>query len=174
MRATEKIVAAAGLAVALGGGAMSAYAPSLFPQYAAVGFWGGGGVLIVGAAVTVWALTHRVPRQTTEAHVGDKYNNFGNNFGHMGPINIGNPAFELTQAHINEVLSHLIPGWPVIVQAVGNQRAWGMGNAMANAIGAAGHTVVQQNIGILSPPPEGPLTVSHEGNTTCVTIAPSA
>lgn len=154
---------------------MSAFAQSLFPQYAQWGFYGGLALVLTGIAMFLWAMFHRSTEATGKTiAVGDTYNNSGNNFGHMGPIHIGKPAFELTQDHINQVLGHLTKGRPVIVQAVGNQRAWGMGEVMANAIRAAGFSVTRENIGMLVPVPESPIAVSHQGNATYVTIAPNA
>jgi hypothetical protein len=123
---------------------------------------------LVGIVLAFWPM-----RKAGQAMVGDSYNNSGNNFGHMGPINIGKQPFELTQDQIDEALRRVIPGRPIIVQAVGNQRAWAMGQKLTQALTTAGHTAVLRTIGMLSPPPDQPLTISLEGNATVLTIAPN-
>jgi hypothetical protein len=170
----EKVVLVAGIAVSIGGGLTTGFAPELFPRFAAIGFAGGLGLLALGVFLTIWAVRRGDPAANSEANVPDNYNNFGNNFGHMGPINIGKSAFELTQAHIDEAVRRVPNGRPIIVRAVGNQRAWTMGERLVQALKSAGHTAVLHTVGMLSPPPDGPLTMTLEGNATCLTIAPNA
>lgn len=98
MGRAEKIIAASGTLVAVGGGLVSSLVPTVIPAYAGLAFWGGLAIVAIGLALLVWALLRREEGATT---MGDNYTNNGSNFGHMGPVNNYAPKpFELTDTVI--------------------------------------------------------------------------
>ena len=106
---------------------------------------------------------------------GDAYYNNGVNNGIMGPVTISKPPpFVLTPLAINNVINALPRDRAVEVDAVGNERARGMGRELSNAITDAGFRTELHLIGVMAPAPEQPLTVSSSGNKTIVTIDPEA
>lgn len=109
-----------------------------------------------------------------QKNAGDTYSNSGTNNGIMGPVTIGRPSFVLTDAMVSKIISVLPSGKPVIVRAVGNQRAIEMGQTTAQALTAAGFQVQLEAIGMLLPPPNAPVTVSRDGEQSVVTIDPAA
>lgn len=77
MGRTEKIMAASGTLVALGGGAVTSLALSVFPAYATVIFWGGIALIAIGLALLIWALLRKEDGQSpsvTQQHFGSGHN----------------------------------------------------------------------------------------------------
>jgi hypothetical protein len=56
MGSSDRVLTVAGVLVSIGGGSMSAFAPSMFPQFAAIGFWGGFAVLALGIGLIIVGL----------------------------------------------------------------------------------------------------------------------
>lgn len=104
--------------------------------------------------------------------MGDRYNNFGKNFGHMGPVNnyIGKQPFVLTPDIVEKVVDFFPEGSTVTVFAVGSKRAFPMQRVIADALRAKGCEVELNSAGTFLPPPEQPITVDKE--TSMVIIAP--
>jgi hypothetical protein len=107
--------------------------------------------------------------------MGDTYNNSGTNFGHIGPINIGKQEFQLTDAHLREIVQRLPKSKPVAIYAVGGSRASQMGRQVQSAVEQAGlHVAAFNMIGVMSPPPEAPLSIDDRGDHVGITVAPNA
>lgn len=105
----------------------------------------------------------------------DTYSNSGTNYGHMGPVNnFGKPQFELSQAQIGSVLGRIPPARAVVLVVVGNDRAQEMGRVLCNALQRAGHTVECNQVGVMGPPPDKPLTIEERDGRTTVILAPDA
>jgi len=88
-------------------------------------------------------------------------------------VHIGRQEFVLTDQHIQQVLREVTPGQAVALQSVGNQRAQAMGSALYEALSQAGFSVNWTQIGMMAPPPDGPLTVIRSPTGSTVTIAPN-
>jgi hypothetical protein len=155
---------AGGLAMMVGAASPGSYQATL--AISGVAFTG------LGMAGLVWLWW--TARKDALAMAGDTYNNSGNNFGHMGPVNIGKQVFTLTDDHIREVVQACPIGLPVTVVAIGSQRAFPMQNAIATALKAAGYTVSLDSWAIPVPMPDSPITVDRNAQRTMVKIAPNA
>lgn len=105
--------------------------------------------------------------------VGDNYNNSGNNFGHMGPVNLGKQPFTLTVDLISQVVAACPKDLPVRVIAVGTQGAFPMRDSIGAALRAAGYSVEMDSAMMYMPPPERPLTVVPETGRTLVLVTPN-
>jgi hypothetical protein len=142
--------------------------------------WGGTPLIMLGAVLLVWPLLQKATAKAQNIEgvknqvSRDTFNNYGSNFGHIGPINYGRGHFELTQDLIRQVVEACPPDKGVTVIAVGSQRAFPMQEAIVNALRAAGRTVNTDNTMMLFPPPERPLTVELGQGHVTVTIAPNA
>ncbi len=107
--------------------------------------------------------------------MGDPYDNSGTNYGHMGPIHLGKQEFQLTDDHLRQILQQLPKGKAVTINAVGGDRATQMGRRIQSAVERAGLQVSTINmIGLISPPPQAPLSIEDRGNHAVITIAPNA
>jgi hypothetical protein len=109
-----------------------------------------------------------------QSNAGDTYTNTGTNNGIVGPVTFGRPSFVLTDAMVSKIISLLPSGKPVVVQAVGDDRAVEMGQTTAQALTAAGFQVQLVRIGMLVPPPNAPVSISKGADQSVVTIAPAA
>lgn len=103
---------------------------------------------------------------------GPKNVNNGTNFGQIGDTIYGKLPFELTEGLIHQVVVACPSGVPVHVEAIGSTKADRMLPALLNALANAGHKFRVSRIGMKSPPPEYPLSVTATPNVTVVTLAP--
>lgn len=144
---------------------MMSFVPSLYPQYAQVGFWGGLAVLVAGLILIGWSLVHRTKGEQTA--MGDTYNNSGNNFGHMGPVHIGRQQFEFTSDIAAELLAKVPKNKAIDVEIIGSQRSQQIGQNIVGFLRANGYSISEViTIGMKVPPPSGPLSL--EGNTLTI------
>jgi hypothetical protein len=91
-----------------------------------------------------------------------------------GTVNVGKQEFSLTPQIMSNLLSKAIADKPVVIQAIGGERAMEMGMSLEKAFRAAGFEVRTNWIGVQSPPPDTPVSISLLPNRTVVTIAPNA
>lgn len=90
--------------------------------------------------------------------MGDSYHNSGNNYGHMGPVNIGRQSFELNQSTKEEILRKIPRHGISRVEIVGSGRAQDVGREVLRFLEKNGYSLPQPTlIGMLVPPPSGPI-----------------
>ncbi|BAQ70554.1 phosphoheptose isomerase [Rhodovulum sulfidophilum] len=90
--------------------------------------------------------------------MGDSYHNSGNNYGHMGPVNIGRQSFELNQPTREEILRKIPRHGILRIEIVGSGRAQSMGLDVVRFLGQNGYSFPEPTfIGMLVPPPSGPI-----------------
>jgi hypothetical protein len=90
-------------------------------------------------------------------------------------VNIGKPQFELTDAHVREVLAATPKDRAVEVVAAGNARAHAMGNALVEALAEAGHQISRFRMyAHYAPIPEAPISVQVLPQLTRVIVYPTA
>jgi hypothetical protein len=80
----ERVVLGSSLLVAIGGGAMSAYASIIVPEYAYAAFWGGCAIILVGICGMLWAIFHKDEHDMSnkdEPVVGTDIQNSGGGIG---------------------------------------------------------------------------------------------
>jgi hypothetical protein len=91
---------------------------------------------------------------------GDKYNNFGNNFGHMGPINnYGKPEIEITEDIIRSVSSECPFGNDILIIATGRHKSVQLAEKLKAGLERLGHQVGLGTGGFISPPPKSHITI---------------
>lgn len=146
-------------------------APSL-PFHAAVGAVGAA-LALIGFGIIFWSIFARAKKEAIVT--GDNFNNFGNNFGHMGPINnYGKSDFQLTDDAIQEAIRACPSGIPVLIHAVGPQSAIQMADTLQAAMINAGFTVNVTSSMMTMPPPEHPFRLVKNPTLSVITIAPKA
>jgi hypothetical protein len=91
-----------------------------------------------------------------------------------GTVNVGKQEFALTPEIMNDLVSKAKADKPVIIQAIGGEQAREMGLSIEKAFRAAGFVARTNWIGVQSPPPDKPVSISLLPNRTFVTIAPDA
>ncbi|WP_237401368.1 hypothetical protein, partial [Rhodovulum sulfidophilum] len=102
-----------------------------------------------------------------EPSMGDSYHNSGNNYGHMGPVNIGRQSFELNQSTREEILRKIPRHGILRIEIVGSGRAQSMGLDVVRFLGQNGYSLPEPTfIGMLVPPPSGPIC--FEGGTLAI------
>jgi hypothetical protein len=91
-----------------------------------------------------------------------------------GTVNVyGRPQFQLTNDIISDTIKHLPPGIPVTVAAIEGPHAWQMGKALADAIRAAGYSVILETH--LMAGTVEPISIStKDPNNTLVVFNPAA
>ena len=137
--------------------------PSL-PHWVQIALLFAGAILIIASVIAA--------RRKEVRAVGDTYNNSGNNFGHIGPVNIGRQEFVLTDRNIAEIIARIPRGRIVNLTVVGNARAQQMGERIAAAIEGVRHPLNRFRVGMMAPPPEYPITFNDNGNMFAIVFAP--
>jgi hypothetical protein len=128
---------------------------------------------VVGVVLAFWPMEQRSTNEGPPIF-GDSYKNYGQNYGHMGPVHIGKQEFTLSDGHIRQVLAACPVGLPVTVTATGTQKAFPMQERLASALKRAGYDVTLDSVAMLVPPPEAPLTINTANGRTTVIVAPNA
>ncbi|HEV7253372.1 MAG TPA: hypothetical protein VGN97_09760 [Mesorhizobium sp.] len=101
---------------------------------------------------------------------GDNYNNHGNNFGHMGPLNIGRPEFKIDLALQNRIEAALANCDSVAIEALGGQRAWGLGHAIDKRAKELGKSSSLMTIGVEAGALESPFNMTASGRHLSIYI----
>jgi hypothetical protein len=137
---------------------------------------------LVGMALLLWSWL-AMPKSEATAQkdmpkmARDTFNNFGNNSGHMGPVNItnvGRVRFSLTEERLREVIAACPKDRPVIVTLIGRQGNMPMLQVLVDRLTDSGLQVSTGWIGTRSPPPDRPLTVTRLDHATEIELAPDA
>lgn len=85
-----------------------------------------------------------------------------------------NPHFGLTPQAINNIVAAVPHDKPVVLSVIGGNRAQRMGDDLQQALAAAGLQVQRNVIGVMSPPPDDPLTIDTRGPKTLIVLYPAA
>jgi len=94
-----------------------------------------------------------------EKAMGDSYNNSGNNFGHMGPVNIGRQQFNFTPQIAQEILDKVPRDSPIDFRVIGSERSASVAQEIMEFMKLNNYAVGNvTRIGVIAPPPSGPLT----------------
>ncbi len=129
------------------------------------------------AACLLWyvAWRHTSPKATSGAsHVGDTYNNSGNIFGHMGPVNnYGPQKLNFTPEVGAELLTYLTEKKPIILRTVGSDADQIVGSDFQRFLETSGYAVQRHMIGMLAPPPSRKVEIGNAPDHYVVTISPS-
>ncbi len=129
-------------------------------------------IFIPTAVLWYWAFRSSKPIEISGSEkvtkiAGDNYLNSGNNFGHMGPVNIGRQLFEFNQDVGNEILSKIPKHQVKTIQIIGSDRAQAVGRQIVKFLEMNGYDVSNQMIiGVISPPPSSPI--SFENSTLII------
>lgn len=112
-----------------------------YADYATELTWGA--IVFAAIALVCMLLTFRSMFGGEDAAaMGDTYNNSGNNFGHMGPINYGRGQRTLSASDKDQLAANLPRATPIEVRcAWGDQEAFTLATEIHNYLTGAGFTV---------------------------------
>lgn len=133
------------------------------------------GVVALLVAVGLYLLFWARDKAEASSPVGDTYNNHGNNFGHIGPVNnFGNQRLVFSEELGRQLLAHLPERRPIELMSVGSQADQKIADQVQQFLTDNGYSVSRMAIGVMAPPPDHKISVSPSGSTYVVTVAPSA
>lgn len=115
------------------------------------------GVLIALLLVSLYSTLSE--KNKGEAMAGDQYNNHGNNFGHMGPVNNYGPRRMVLDDELKSALLEQVPkGQVKSVIITGSEEALGKGEAVVKFLNDNGYSLPPPDTAmILVPPPSKPV-----------------
>ncbi|AZN71830.1 hypothetical protein D5400_11585 [Georhizobium profundi] len=123
---------------------------------------------VLTAALWFWAWNLTAPRKREPQMTGDNYNNFGSNYGHIGPVNnYGDRRLEFNEALGQDLLVKVPKDKPLAVLIVGpSARAWKTGRQIVEFLTKHGYQVDEDSVQHLTPMPSHPLT--YDGKTLTI------
>lgn len=175
MGKSEKHIAIASSLLGIGGPAVMALGPEIYPTLKPAFLLVGAAMFALAALMLLRSFLKRDPAPLVPAYKGDQYINSGTNNGHLGPVNnYGKQRFELSDAHIGDLIQQLPVGGNVTLFCVGNSADFLDGGRLSNALTAHGLKVETISTGVFAPPPAKPLSVQLDGQNATVIFAPDA